>query len=161
VSIGSGVKVPGILWFDVNVYLNPGPAACPECTTINGSTAMQQQGYFYYTGAADAFFPTLIPDAEGNLIMGFEYSSSGTGTDPSQVYVGRRVTLPPGTMSDNGVYAMRSTKASIQRRQGDFGASSWTGAKDDTTWSAGEYTCPATGDWCTEIFRNRWSITSN
>jgi hypothetical protein len=161
VNNGSGVNVPGILWFDVIVYLNPGPAACPECTTINGSTGMQQQGYYYYGGAADAYFPTLIPDSEGNLIMGFEFSSTRLGVDPSQVYVGRRVTLPPGTMSDSGIYAFESTKPSTQGRQGDYGASSWTGAGDDTTWSAGEYSCPGTGDWCTRIWHNAWSITSN
>jgi hypothetical protein len=48
---------------------------------------------YYYAGAADAFFLTLIPDSEGNLIMGFEFSSTRLGVDPSQVYVGR----PPRT----------------------------------------------------------------
>jgi hypothetical protein len=39
--------------------------------------------------------------------------------------------------------------------------SSWTGATDDSTWSAGEYSCPATGDWCTEIWRTNWNINNN
>ena len=161
VNNGSGANVPGILWFDISTYLNPGPAACPQCTTINSSTGMLQQGYFYYSGADDAYFPTLMPDSEGNLTMGFQYSGSGTGTDPSQAYVGRRVTLPPGTMSDLGLYAVRSTTPSIQFRQGDYGASSWTGTGDDAVWSAGEYSCAGTGDWCTEIWRNAWTISSN
>lgn len=161
VNNGSGANVPGILWFDINAYLNPGPAACPQCTTINGSTGMLQQGYYYYTGADDAYFPTIMPDSEGNLTMGFEYSGAGTGTDPSQAYVGRRVTLPPGTMSDLGLYAARSTTPSTQFRQGDYGASSFTGSSDDAVWSAGEYSCAATGDWCTQIWRNNWTISSN
>ena len=161
VNNGSGKNVPGILWFDVSAYLNPGPTTCPECTTINGSTNVAQQGYFFYSGAADAFFPTLIPDAEGNLMMGFEFSSSADGIDPSQAYAGRRVTLAPGTMSDGGIFAAKSTKASTQFRQGDYGASSWTGSANDSTWSTGEYSCPATGDWCTEIWRNSWTISSN
>jgi len=161
VNNGSGANVPGILWFDINTYLNPGPAACPQCTTINGSTGMLQQGYYYYTGADDAYFPTIMPDSEGNLTMGFEYSGAGTGTDPSQAYVGRRVTLPPGTMSDLGLYAARSTTPSTQGRQGDYGASSFTGSSDDAVWSAGEYSCAATGDWCTQIWRNAWAISNN
>jgi hypothetical protein len=161
VNNGSGKNVPGILWFDVSAYLNPGPTTCPECTTINGSTNVMQQGYFFFSGAADAFFPTLIPDAEGNLMMGFEFSSSADSIDPSQAYAGRRVTLPPGTMSDGGIFAIKSAKASTQFRQGDYGASSWTGSANDATWSTGEYSCPATGDWCTEIWRNTWTISSN
>src|SRR5215469_3558039 len=161
VNNGSGKNVPGILWFDVSAYLNPGTATCHECTTINGATNVVQQGYFFYSGAADAFFPTLIPDAEGNLMMGFEFSSSADGIDPSQAYAGRRVTLAPGTMSDGGIFAVKSTKASTQFRQGDYGASSWTGSASDSTWSTGEYSCPATGDWCTEIWRNIWTIASN
>ncbi len=161
VNNGSGKNVPGILWFDLNAYLNPGSGTCPECTTINGSTNVLQQGYFFYSGAADAFFPTLIPDDEGNLMMGFEFSSSAGGVDPSQAYAGRRVTLPPGLMSDGGIFAVKSVKASLQFRQGDYGASSWTGPSNDATWSAGEYSCPATGDWCTEIWRNAWTISGN
>ena len=161
VNNGSGKNVPGILWFDLSAYLNPGPSACPECTTINGSTSVLQQGYFFFGGAADAYFPTLIPDDEGNLMMGFEFSSSADGIDPSQAYAGRRVTLPPGSMSDAGIFAVKSTKPSSQFRQGGYGASSWTGPGDDATWSAGEYSCPGTGDWCTSIWRNAWSITSN
>jgi hypothetical protein len=161
VNNGSGKNVPGILWFDVSAYLNPGPTTCPECTTINGSTNVAQQGYFFFSGAADAFFPTLIPDAEGNLMMGFEFSSSADGIDPSQAYAGRRVTLAPGTMSDGGIFAAKSAKASTQFRQGDYAASSWTGSANDSTWSTGEYSCPATGDWCTEIWRNSWTISSN
>jgi hypothetical protein len=161
VNNGSGKNVPGILWFDLSAYLNPGPSACPECTTINGSTSVLQQGYFFFGGAADAYFPTLIPDDEGNLMMSFEFSSSADGIDPSQAYTGRRVTLPPGSMSDAGIFAVKSTKASSQFRQGAYGASSWTGPGDDATWSTGEYSCPSTGDWCTYIWRNAWSITGN
>jgi hypothetical protein len=161
VNNGSGSNVPGILWFDVNVYFNAGPSTCPECTTINSSTAINQQGYFVYAGARDAFFPTIGPDSEGNLIMGFEYTSTPEGYDPSQVFVGRRVTLPPGSWSDSGIFAMGSTTPSIQERQGDFAASSWTGPDDDSVWTAGEYSCPTSGNWCTAIWHNSWSIASN
>lgn len=161
VNNGSGKNVPGILWFNLTAYLNPGTTTCPECTTMNGSTSVLQQGYFFFSGAADAYFPTLIPDDEGNLMMGFEFSSSSDDIDPSQAYAGRRVTLPPGSMSDGGIFAVKSTKASSQFRQGDYGASSWTGPGDDATWSTGEYTCATTGQWCTEIWRNIWTISSN
>ena len=92
--------------------------------------------------------------------MGFEYSSGQDGINPSQVYVSRRVTLPPGQMSDNGIFAFASTTPSVQFRQGDYTASSWTGFGNDQNWTAGEYSCTG-GDWCTRIWRNTYGIGQN
>jgi hypothetical protein len=160
-AINNGSIQPGILWFDIAAYLNPSTTGgCGLCTTINGSTALAQQGYYFYGGNRDAYFPTIAPDAEGNLFMGFEYSSGQDGFDPSQVYVSRRVTLPPGQMSDNGIFAFASTTPSVQFRQGDYTASSWTGFSNDQNWTAGEYSCSG-GDWCTRIWRNTYGISQN
>jgi len=91
-----------------------------------------------FGGDGAAYFPTLTPDEEGNVVMNFTFS--GNGRDPSPATTARRVTLAPGIFHDGGQFfeGGGSTTPIANRRWGDYSAGSFSGLLSDTIWIAGE-----------------------
>jgi hypothetical protein len=162
VNNGSGI-VPGIYWGIVDAYLNDSTiSGCPLCTTINSSTAIDQQGYFFFGFAGAAFFPTLDPDQEGNIFLSYNFSS--TSTDPSAVVAARRVTQPPGAFHDAGFcypFCSGTAYTGGLHRWGDFSGASFTGLLNNVVWAAGETTAGCGTLWCTELVKNQYTPDSN
>jgi hypothetical protein len=159
-AVNNGAEVvPGIYWGVIDGYLNDSTiSGCGLCTTINGGTAIDQQGYFFFNFAGAAFFPTLDPDQEGNIFLSYNFSS--TSTDPSAVVASRRVTQPPGGFHDAGTcypFCSGTAYTGGLHRWGDYSAASFTGLLNNVVWTAGETTAGCTTLWCTELVKNQYT----
>src|SRR5262249_2562983 len=55
-----------------------------------------------YGGTNAAWFPTPQPDLEGNVTIVFNFST--TAIFPGLAYISQRVTQPPGTFADSGIF---------------------------------------------------------
>lgn len=142
--------VPGILWGQVSPQLL-------DDGTLNGATLFQQ-GYWNYGGDAADSFGTLMPDADGDLFMVFEFMSSST--NPEVAYTARRVAYLPGTFHDGGFILKAGAAPTNNFRWGDFEATSYDGPSSDNVWFSGEYSA-ANGDWSTFIGRDKFCIGCN
>jgi len=140
-NINNGTQnVAGILWGQVAPQLN-------DDGTL-ASASLYQQGYYYYSGTGSAYFGALMPDADGDLFMVFEFSNNSF--DPGVAYVTRRVAFPPGKFHDNGLFLKTGEAATTNTRWGDYEATSYNGPSNDKVWFAGEYSA-SNGDWSTYI----------
>ena len=147
VNNGSHV-VPGILWGQVAPELNDGG-------TLTGAILFQR-GYYFYSGDGAASFGALMPDADGNLFMVFEFMNSST--KPEIAYTARRVTLPFGSFHDGGRVLKSGNASTFDSRWGDYEATSFDGST--SVWFAGEYSA-SNGDWSTYIGKDSFCATCN
>lgn len=147
INNGSQV-VPGILWGQVAPQMN-------DSGTLTGAV-LYQQGYFFYTGDGTASFGALMPDADGDLFMVFEFMNSST--NPEIAYTARRVTFPLGSFHDGGLVLKAGAAPTSNSRWGDYEATSYDGANN--VWFAGEYSA-SNGDWSTFIGRDTYCATCN
>lgn len=134
------VTVPAILWGQVQLLFNS-----------NGSlkgASIYQNGYIFYNGDGAAFFPTLMPDAKGNLFMVFDYSSSQFS--PSVAYMARRVTDPTNHFPDAGYFLKTGIDPTAESRWGDYSGVSYDGFTTNTVWFGGQYSGVG-GHWATYI----------
>jgi hypothetical protein len=142
--------VPGIYWGQVAPVLND------NGSIANGS--VYQSGYYYYGSDFAASFGALMPDADGDLFMVFEYM--GSSVNPSAVYTARRVTYTPGLFHDAGIYLKKGLAATFDSRWGDYEATSYDGFSSDNVWFAGEYSA-SNADWSTFIGKDKFCSTCN
>ena len=117
----------GPIWFELHPTLNDNETGgrctgaylnrCPWVTDVE-----RRQEDCYLCGAwADsgmAYYATLQPDPENNLLMVFNFSS--TATYPGTAYVTRRVTQAPNVMHDAGIMLRSGLAAYTQTRWGDY-----------------------------------------
>jgi len=147
INNGSQV-VPGILWGQIAPEINDSGA-------LTGSVLFQD-GYYYYSGDGTASFGALMPDADGNLFMVFEFMNSST--NPELAYTGRRVAFPFGSFHDGGLILKAGGAPTFDSRWGDFEATSFDGTTN--VWFAGQYSA-SSGDWSTYIGRDSFCATCN
>jgi hypothetical protein len=140
--------VPGILWGQVAPEMNDGG-------TLTGAVLFQQ-GYYFYSGDGAASFGALMPDADGNLFMVFEFMNGSI--NPEAAYTARRVTFPFGSFHDGGFILKAGSAPTFDSRWGDFEATSFDGAGN--VWFAGEYSA-SSGDWSTFMGRDSFCATCN
>lgn len=161
----NGQFVPGILWTQARVEMTDQDAACTKAGDIcpDVSTSYQEQGYYFFYGSdIAAYFPAVMTDAESNLFMVLEYSSS---TDPqSSVYVSRRATLKTGFFHDYGRWLQYGGSGSwgYGSRWGDYTAASYDGMSADHPWFCGQHaaTNATTGyDWATWCTKVNYTLT--
>jgi len=146
--------VPGILWGQVTPELN-------DNGTLAGAV-LYQQGYYAYSGDGAASFGALMPDADGDLFMVFEFMNSST--NPEVAYTARRVAFPLGSFHDGGIVLRSGDAPTTDGRWGDFEATSYDGTTKDDVWFAGEYapsSGPRNGDWSTFIGKDKFCSTCN
>src|SRR5437588_1603184 len=149
INNGSQV-VPGILWGQVAPHLN-------DAGALTGAS-VYQEGYYFYGGDGAATFGALMPDADGDLFMLFEFMNSSS--NPGVAYTARRVTLSPGVFHDGGIYLQAGIARTFDSRWGDFEATSYDGFSKDNVWFSGQYSA-ANGDWSTFIGRDNFCATCN
>jgi hypothetical protein len=147
VNNGSQV-VPGILWGQVAPEMNDGG-------TLTGAVLFQR-GYYFYSGDGAASFGALMPDADGNLFMVFEFMNRSI--NPEIAYTARRVAFPFGNFHDGGIVLKSGSAPTFDSRWGDFEATSFDGATN--VWFSGQYSA-SSGDWSTFIGRDNFCATCN
>ncbi len=148
VNNGSQV-VPGILWGQVSPVLNDAGALV--------GASLFQNAYYYYSGDGAASFGALMPDADGNLFMLFEFSNNASF--PGVAYTARRVTYSPGFFHDGGIYLRTGDANTFDSRWGDFEATSYDGVSTDNVWFSGQYS-NSSGDWSTFIGKDKFSLAT-
>lgn len=155
----NGVQnVSGIQWFEITPYLNDNGdgTTCTgsftnKCAWITGAS-LKQEGWHYYGGTGSAYYGTLHPDRENNIIMAFNYSASDRL--PQTAWVGRRVTQTPNSFHDGGFYLnLGSGSVTTTIRWGDYTATAGDGNK---IWFSGMYNF-STNNWKTRIGASAYS----
>lgn len=147
-GVNNGTRVvPGIFWGQVSPALN-------TSGTLSGAS-MVQSGYFNYQGDRAAYYPALMPDANGDLYMVFEVS--GPTINPQIEYVARPAAYPPGTFPDSGSTLRAGDTKTVEWRWGDFDAAAFDGFSSNNVWLAGEY-ASGNGYWSTYIAESKYTL---
>jgi hypothetical protein len=107
-----------------------------------------------------AFYATLQPDQENNLVMVFEYSTDKQY--PSLVFASRRVTFHDNWMNGAGNFLVSGSAYYSQARWGNYTATApdLTIANFPTMWFAGMY-ANSSGNWGTAIGEARYHFPSD
>lgn len=148
VSNGTQI-VPAIVWVKIRPALNEPSTGF----AILGNTNVDEQGYFFFGGNGAAYFGALMPDAEGNVVMVFNFS--GLGFVPEAAYVSKRAVNQIGSFQDRGLClgGCRTAPPTFDGRWGDYSATAYAAP---FAWIATQTTA-ANGDWATQIGRLRFS----
>jgi len=147
-SLNTGVAtspaVAGPLWFDVH----------PETDNNGQLTAAQNhlEDCFVCGGwpsNGSAYYASLQPDQENNLVMVFAYSTDGDY--PGAVYTSRRATYADNAMDGVGIF-LESGQAAVSGRWGDYSATSpdFTNPTRGLLWFSIVY-APTSGSWGTVV----------
>jgi hypothetical protein len=152
---GSSPAVAGPLWFQFhpivsnnNSQLTSVEAHNEDCFLCGG-----------WANNGSAFYATLQPDQENNVLMVFAYSTDTVY--PSGVYTSRRVTFGDNLMDGAGTY-LEGGQASVTGRWGDYSATApdFTNATRGLLWFSVGY-APSSGSWGTVIGAAQYSTASN
>jgi hypothetical protein len=159
----SGSAEAGPIWFDVHPILN----ASGNIT----SAEERQEDCFVCGGWANngsAYYATLQPDPENNLVMVFDHSTDAEY--PTTAYTSRRATFGDSLMNGAGIalqfgqafYAQLCNKSGQFCRWGDYTATApdLTIASQPSMWFAGQYTNSG-GNWGTAIGAARYATPAN
>jgi hypothetical protein len=157
-SLETGVNngTAGPIWFDVH------PVSNNNNSTIS-SVDKRQEDCFVCGGWANhgsAYYATLQPDQENNLVMVFEYST--TNDYPGMIYTSKRVSYTDGNMNGVGNFLVSGAAFYGQGRWGDYTATApdLTIANYPTMWFAGMY-ANSSGNWGTAIGEARYHFPSD
>ena len=142
---GTSPAVAGPIWFDVH-----------PVTGNNGQlTAVEerQEDCFLCGGWSNngsAYYATLQPDPENNVVMVFDYSTDAVY--PSMVYTSRRVTYGDSLMDGAGIFLVQGGGSGVSGRWGDYTATSpdFSSSTVGLLWFAAQY-APTSGSWGTAI----------
>jgi hypothetical protein len=159
----SGSSEAGPIWFDVHPILD---------TNGNITSADEPQEDCFVCGGwasnGSAFFATLQPDPENNLVMVFAFSSDTSF--PGMVFTSRRVTYGDSLMNGVGnflvggsTFYQQGCNASGQFcRWGDYTATApdLTIATKPSMWFAGEYS-NSSSNWGTAIGVARYLLPTD
>jgi hypothetical protein len=147
-ALNNGTQVvPGIEWAQVSLH-NP------------ERQSSARSGYYNFSGDAAASFPTLMPDAQGNLVMLFEHMSNTVFPEARYVVRGsdQRNFTGPGVLLKAGEANYRPTLCGTATlpvcRWGDFEAASFDGSGH--VWFAGEYTNQNTDPAVAPAYGRNW-----
>jgi len=129
-NINNGtLNVPAIYWFAVHPTLNHGISGCSLCVSLTSANTLQQN-YFFYTGSGSAYYAALMPDADGNIFMNFDFSNQA-GIHPSAAYVSRLTTEVNNAFCPTSLFlGGASATATSNSRWGDYTAAAWDPARD-------------------------------
>jgi hypothetical protein len=145
----------GPIWFEVRPILNTSGAITAaeerqeDCFVCNG-----------WANNGSAYYATLQPDPEGNVVMVFEYSTDTVY--PSMAYTSRRVTFGDSLMDGDGFFLQAGSAFYGQGRWGDYTATApdLTIANLPSMWFAGQY-ANGSGNWGTAVGAARYVLPSD
>ncbi len=145
------------IWFEVHPVLGASDARCvgtyANACPVIASAALRQEDCFVCGGWAShgsAFFGTLQPDPENNLVMVYNYTSQSSY--PGTAYTSRRVSYGDGLMNGAGIYLANGAAYYNQGRWGDYTATAvdLNSSLNPYMWFSGMYS-DANGNWATQI----------
>ncbi len=159
----SGSAEAGPIWFDVHPILD---------TNGNITSAEESQEDCFVCGGwasnGSAFYATVQPDPENNLVMVFSFSSDASF--PGLVYTSRRVNYGDSLMDGVGTYLVGGSAFYSQGcnafgqfcRWGDYTATApdLTIATKPAMWFSGEY-ANSSGNWGTAIGAARYLLPTD
>jgi hypothetical protein len=106
-------------------------------------SATQVRGAYYNFGGDDAvIYPALMPDADGNLIMVFDHTSSTVNPEVRLTVRHGGNFSKPGVLIKAGEAPYRPTLCGVGGfvcRWGDYSATSYDGFHTNTIYFAGQY----------------------
>jgi hypothetical protein len=146
----------GPIWFDVHPVVNN------TNSTITSAVERHEDCFVCggWSNHGSAYYATLQPDQENNLVMVFEFSSDLAY--PSIVYTGRRVTYGDNLMNGVGTYLVSGSAYYSQSRWGDYTATApdLTIANAPRMWFSGQY-ANGSGTWGTAVGAARYFFPSD
>jgi hypothetical protein len=146
----------GPIWFEVHPVVND--------TNSTITSAEERQEDCFVCGGwgsnGSAYYATLQPDQENNLLMVFDYSDDASY--PGVAYTSRRVSYGDSLMNGAGSYLVGGQAYYSQGRWGDYTATApdLTIANYSTMWFAGQY-ANGSGNWGTAIGVARYHYPSD
>jgi len=151
---GSSPAVAGPLWFDVhpitdnNGQLTGSDKYLEDCFVCGG-----------WPSNGSAYYATIQPDQENNLLMVFAYSTDGDY--PGAVYTSRRATYADNAMDGRGIFLEPGQKA-VSGRWGDYSATSpdFTNPTRGLLWFSVVY-APTSGSWGTVIGAAQYNTSAD
>jgi hypothetical protein len=146
----------GPIWFEVHPVVN-------NSNSVITGAAERQEDCFVCGGWANngsAYYATLQPDQENNLVMVFDFSADNAY--PGMVFTSRRVTYGDSLMNGAGSYLVGGSAYYSQGSWGDYTATApdLTIANYSTMWFAGQY-ANSSGNWGTAIGQARYHFPSD
>jgi len=157
-SFNTGVAVTpavtGPIWFELH-----------PVTDNNGqlqSVVERQEDCFVcggWSSNGSAYYATVQPDPENNLVMVFDFSSDAAY--PGMVYTSRRVTYGNNLMNGVGIYLVNGTGAPASGRWGDYTATApdFMSGVVANLWFSAQY--DNFGGWGTAIGAAQYKVASN
>jgi len=148
-SFNTGVSTSpatvGPIWFD----LHPVTGNNGQLTAVEE----RQEDCFEcgnWASNGSAFYATLQPDQENNVLMVFDFSADNV--TPGMVYTSRRVSYGNSLMDGAGAYLVGGGGSGVSGRWGDYSATApdLTIATRSLMWFAAQY-APSSGSWGTAI----------
>ncbi|MDA3932775.1 MAG: hypothetical protein PF630_00285 [Gammaproteobacteria bacterium] len=143
-----GTDRHGVRWF---VLERPGG-------TVTGGWSLQQEGTFS-PDATNRWMSSSAMDNSGNLVIGYNASSSATGVFPSMRYAGRQVGDRPGILASGEFSIIEGTAPNGSNRYGDYSALVVDPVDDCTFWYTAQYNV-ASG-WSTRIGSMRFNACTS
>jgi len=159
-SFNTGVAVSpavaGPIWFDIHPVMSNNNS---QLTAVE----KRQEDCFVCGGwpsNSSAYYATLQPDQENNVVMVFDYS--GDVAYPGTVYTSRRVTYGDGLMDGVGIYLEPGATNAVSGRWGDYTATApdFTIATRGLLWFSAQY-APSSGSWGTVIGAAQYSTSAD
>jgi len=120
-STANGAGGTASLIYKIQPFLNASDAGCTIsvglCPQITGAV-FRNETVLNYGGTSAAFFAVPQPDLDGNVATVFNYST--VNDFPGIVYIAQRVTQPPGTFVDSGIFLVGGLGRYTSGRWGDY-----------------------------------------
>jgi hypothetical protein len=150
----SGTSVTGPIWFEVHPIVS-------TSSVITGAEERQEDCFLCggWANNGSAWFATLQPDGENNLIMVFDHSTDADY--PQTAYTSRRSTFGDSLMNGAG-FDIASGSSQVTGRWGDYTATAidLTIANAPYMWFAGQY-ADASNGWGTVIGAAQYAVPSD
>jgi len=152
---GSSPAVAGPLWLQFhpivsnnNSQLTSVEAHNEDCFVCGG-----------WSNNGSAYYATLQPDQENNVLMVFAYSTDANY--PGAVYTSRRATYGDNLMDGFGIF-LEGGKAAVSGRWGDYSATSpdFTNPTQGLLWFSVGY-APSSGSWGTVIGAAQYNTSTD
>jgi hypothetical protein len=154
-GVSGSPSTAGPIWFDVHPVVND------QNSTITSSVERQEDCFVCggWANHGSAYYATLQPDQENNLVMVFQFSSDSAY--PGMVYTSRRVTYGDSLMNGVGTYLVSGSAFYGQGRWGDYTATApdLTIANAPKMWFGGMY-ANSSGNWGTAIGAAQYLLPS-
>ncbi|HEX8816621.1 MAG TPA: hypothetical protein VF753_14075 [Terriglobales bacterium] len=145
-GVATSPAVTGPIWFELH------PVTSNNVSQLT-SVEERQEDCFLCGGWASngsAYYATLQPDPENNVLMVFDFSSDTVY--PGMANTSRRVTYGDSLMDGGGVFLVSGSGSGVSGRWGDYSATSPDLNNGNITglWFAAQY-APSGGGWGTAI----------